>query len=1202
MVEKDKLIIWQQNINKSPTCQHNLLSNNKLTHMGIDIVALQEPAINAFNLTTASRNWTPVYPTTHSNAPDKTRSITLISSQISTDNWNQLDFPSGDVTVTQFTGAWGKLTLFNIYNEGNSSTTINMLTKFHKDNNTIIGMEEHTSVHLIWLGDFNRHHPYWDDPNDDRLFTREVIGAAETLIKAVAEAGLELALPASLPTHVHNVTKRWSRLDQVFVSEHSVNMVTSCNTRADLRGINTDHLPILMELNLDIGTNEAEPHLNFRDIDWDDFAKELGKRLSALEPVTQIITQRHLDHCCNDLTKAIQGTIEEMVPSTDPTPKSKRWWTKELTQLRSHANKLGRLSYARRDMPEHMIYTVHKEAAKRYDKVLQYTKKQHWRDWLERVDEPDIWAMHRLTAAPPSDGGKARIPILKYSIKDQDMLARTNEEKSNALSKGFFPPRPVGDSIPPNFPYPNQCDPGCMITAEQIQRQLRKLKPYKAPGPNGIPNIVLTKCAHLLTSRLFHIYEAMYECQLFYKPWKRFTTVVLRKPGKPRYDVLKAYRPIALLNTMWKVLTAIVADHLIFVTEKHHLLPANHFGGRPGHTTTDAMHLLSHVIKASWRKGKVTSVLFLDIEGAFPNAMPNRLRHNLQKRCVPVKLVTFVHNMLRNRVTTLRFDGYMSEPISIDNGIGQGDPLSMGLYQYYNADLLKIPNKKDEEAIAYVDDGIMLAMATTFTKAHDMLADMMTREGGVAEWSHSHNSLLEYSKLALIDFAHSCKPAERTPLHLPRGVVHLVKSAKYLGVIFDQHLDWKAQHAQVAAKGTKWALQIKRLAKPSWGISPNFARKLYISVAIPKALYAVDVWSNPTRATLSDRKCTAKAAKQLTTLQRAGTIAITGGLRTSPTDTLDATAYLMPAVLTTDKWCHRSLVRLTMLPTEHPLHKALASKLTRKTKRHKSPLSRLLQLYGYDLGRIEKFPSAARNPEQTGKLPFNIIIPESREDSAREVDEAIKDIQVFTDGLALDGKVGAAVILTRSGKPPRSLHLHLRPESEHTVHEAELVGILLGLHLISKEKHGSTSCMLGVDNQAAIRAFHSDLRKPGHHIAREIILLANRVQKHRRKVAYSLTICWTAGHEGIAGNKAADKEAKKAAEGKTSEKHLLPPYLRKPLLTNPAAIKRTFHDKLKTKWFEDWRNSQRGQRVVAIDKTTPSKKFLLAISQNELSR
>jgi len=87
---------------------------------------------------------------------------------------------------------------------------------------------------------------------------------------------------------------------------------------------------------------------------------------------------------------------------------------------------------------------------------------------------------------------------------------------------------------------------------EQIQKQLHKLKPYKAPGPDRIPNIILTKCTHLLTDRLLHIYKAMFERNLLYNPWKRFTMVVLRKPGKLRYNVPKAYRPIALL-VLWQL-------------------------------------------------------------------------------------------------------------------------------------------------------------------------------------------------------------------------------------------------------------------------------------------------------------------------------------------------------------------------------------------------------------------------------------------------------------------------------------------------------------------------------------------------------------------------------------------------------------------------------------------------------------------------
>jgi ribonuclease HI len=204
---------------------------------------------------------------------------------------------------------------------------------------------------------------------------------------------------------------------------------------------------------------------------------------------------------------------------------------------------------------------------------------------------------------------------------------------------------------------------------------------------------------------------------------------------------------------------------------------------------------------------------------------------------------------------------------------------------------------------------------------------------------------------------------------------------------------------------------------------------------------------------------------------------------------------------------------------------------------------------------MEKIPAAVINPMLKGKIPFQIRIVDNRETSKEEAESAGKEIQVYVDGLATNGKVGAAAVLIREGKTLQMLHLHLGTENEHTVHEAELVGILLGLQLINTEKKVSTSCLIGVDNQAVIQAFQSDLRSPGQHITREAIQIVNRIQKCKGKTKYSLTIRWTAGHKGIERNEMADKEAKRAADGKSSDKQLLPSYLRKPLRINPSAVK-----------------------------------------------
>ena len=169
----------------------------------------------------------------------------------------------------------------------------------------------------------------------------------------------------------------------------------------------------------------------------------------------------------------------------------------------------------------------------------------------------------------------------------------------------------------------------------------------------------------------------------------------------------------------------------------------------------------------------------------------------------------------------------------------------MVLYQYYNVDLLDIPTEANEAAAAYVDDAILIATATTFPQAHDILADMMTRPGGAIEWSNNHNSRFEFSKLALINFAHRNSKKPRCPLIMPDITIKPTASTKYLGVYVDQHLSWNTHIAHAVKKGTNWSTQIRRVTAPSWGLTPKHARKMFISVAIPKILYAVDIWGTP---------------------------------------------------------------------------------------------------------------------------------------------------------------------------------------------------------------------------------------------------------------------------------------------------------------------------------------------------------------------
>ena len=359
------------------------------------------------------------------------------------------------------------------------------------------------------------------------------------------------------------------------------------------------------------------------------------------------------------------------------------------------------------------------------------------------------------------------------------------------------------------------------FTRKRIRQVAATLKPHKAPGMDGIPNVILIKSMDVLIEHLFFIYRAVFELNVYHNRWLTSTTLVLRKPGKLAYDIPNAYCPIGLLDTLGKLLSTLVAADLTFLAEKHELLPSNQFGGRPGCNTTDAIHMLTHTVKNAWRSGKVAATLFLDFQGAFPNTCKDQLIHNMKARRIPSCYIELISNMLTNRKTSIVFDNFTSDPIDIDNGTTQGCPLSMILYAFYNAPLILTATASNETALGFVDDSMFLAVAPTLHKAHQTLKDMMERRNVRFNWSTSHNSPFEPNKLALMNFPRSHRDPPPVDLVLSKPgpnntstqlTVKTANKYKYLGVILEPHLRWSLHHQSVIAKATWWINQITCLS------------------------------------------------------------------------------------------------------------------------------------------------------------------------------------------------------------------------------------------------------------------------------------------------------------------------------------------------------------------------------------------------------
>jgi hypothetical protein len=345
-----KLCIWQQNLNKSHTTQHSLLHNQSASSW--DIYVLQEPCITNTYSTISSPKFYTIYPSTHLLTPrSPSHAVTLISTNINSNSWQQLPFLSSDVVVVQFHSSWGCCTIINIYNDCISHETEKQLDEFLSMYSQVT--HPNPNDHIIWLGDFNRRHPLWDDDNDTQLFTTRYLNKAQPLSDLIDKHEMTMILPKGIPTLQLSNSKNWTCPDNVFCTDHSSDIFTSCNTNPASRGPKTDHVPITSILELEIPLANTEPAHNFHNTNWDKFKENLQTNLNTLNPLSPILTEGVFHNTARKLTEVIQETIKQNIPMSKPSPYSKHWWTHNLTVKRQELAMLQQIAYNLRALSNH---------------------------------------------------------------------------------------------------------------------------------------------------------------------------------------------------------------------------------------------------------------------------------------------------------------------------------------------------------------------------------------------------------------------------------------------------------------------------------------------------------------------------------------------------------------------------------------------------------------------------------------------------------------------------------------------------------------------------------------------------------------------------------------------------------------------------------------------------------------------------------
>lgn len=147
------------------------------------------------------------------------------------------------------------------------------------------------------------------------------------------------------------------------------------------------------------------------------------------------------------------------------------------------------------------------------------------------------------------------------------------------------------------------------VTNAEITELSNKIPRGKAPGPDGVPDLIIRNVARHKPEILRDIFNKCLKGSVFSHSRKTAKLVLLRNRDKPLEDP-SSYRPICLLNTVGKFFERLIKTRI----EKR-------LGFRKGWSTVDAIKRVQDVVEAAGSRQpynrKLCAVVALDVANAF---------------------------------------------------------------------------------------------------------------------------------------------------------------------------------------------------------------------------------------------------------------------------------------------------------------------------------------------------------------------------------------------------------------------------------------------------------------------------------------------------------------------------------------------------------------------------------------------------------